>query len=606
MTPRHLITCRAARVLALVALTAALHGAGVARAQSITRGPYLQLGTSTSVTVRWRTDVATDSRAQYGASPMTLTTTVDDLTATTEHVVALGGLAADTRYYYSVGTTTGVLAGGDVDHTFLTAPVAGTAKPTRVWVIGDSGTADANAAAVRDAYDAFPGAGATDLWLMLGDNAYVFGTDVEYQAAVFDMYPSRLRSSVLWPTFGNHDNFSSSSLTQTGPYYDSFTLPKLGEAGGVASGTEAYYSFDYANIHFICLDSEESDRSPGGAMMSWLTLDLQAATAQWIIAFWHHPPYSKGSHNSDIELQLVDMRQNALPILEAYGVDLVLTGHSHSYERSFLLDGHYGVSTTLVASMLVDGGDGRTDGDGAYRKWSEAPITHEGAVYAVAGSSGQISGGTLDHPAMFVSLNELGSLVLDVDGPVLTARFLNSSGVVRDHFTIVKSDAVCDPTPRSGCRAAPRSLLKLHDRSPDDRDELVWKWLRGAATPVELGDPTVSADYGFCVYDQNGPVVTAQIAASASRWSAPDSRSFAYDDPSGNTRSITDVLLKGSVDTHTKLVVRGRGAKLQPAAGMLALPVVAQLVNSDSGVCWESRYNAAIANSGTVFKAKLP
>ena len=37
------------------------------------------------------------------------------------------------------------------------------------------------------------------------------------------------------------------------------------------------------------------------------------------------------------------MRQNALPILEADGVDLVLTGHSHSYERSFLLDGHYGV-----------------------------------------------------------------------------------------------------------------------------------------------------------------------------------------------------------------------------------------------------------------------
>ena len=42
-----------------------------------------------------------------------------------------------------------------------------------------------------------------------------------------------------------------------GPDYDIFTLPKQGEAGGVASGTEAYYSFDYANVHFVCLESSE-------------------------------------------------------------------------------------------------------------------------------------------------------------------------------------------------------------------------------------------------------------------------------------------------------------------------------------------------------------
>jgi PKD repeat protein len=162
----------------------------------------------------------------------------------------------------------------------------------------------------------------------------------------------------------------------------------------------------------------------------------------WVIAFWHHPPYTKGSHDSDTEGALIDMRQNALPILEAWGVDLVMTGHSHSYERSFLLDGHYGASGTLdpVANVL-DPGDGRDTqgGDGAYLKPGIVAAEHAGAVYAVAGSSGKISGGLLNHPAMFLSLNSLGSLVLDVSGNRLDAVFLDQGGAVRDEFTIVKT-----------------------------------------------------------------------------------------------------------------------------------------------------------------------
>ena len=55
-------------------------------------------------------------------------------------------------------------------------------------------------------------------------------------------------------------------------------------------------------------------------MLTWLGQDLAQNTADWLIAFFHHPPYSKGSHNSDTEGQLIDMRANALPILEDYGV----------------------------------------------------------------------------------------------------------------------------------------------------------------------------------------------------------------------------------------------------------------------------------------------
>ena len=224
-------------------------------AQTVRRGPYLQSGTPQSVVVRWRTDVPTASRVRYGASPGNLTSFTDDPAVTTEHVVRLSALSPGTRYSYSVGTPSMELAGNDTSTFFHTSPATGTARPTRVWVVGDSGTANANAAAVRAAYEAFTGARHTDLWLMLGDNAYPDGTDAEYQAAVFDMYPALLRQSVLWPTLGNHDGHTADSGAQTGPYYDIFTLPVNGEAGGLASGTEAYYSFDFGNVHFICLES---------------------------------------------------------------------------------------------------------------------------------------------------------------------------------------------------------------------------------------------------------------------------------------------------------------------------------------------------------------
>src|SRR5947207_8048779 len=421
--------------LALV-LALALGQSVLAATVSVKRGPYLQTGTPTSVTVRWRTDVSTDSCVRYGTSLSSLTGQTCASTSTTEHTVKLSSLSANTKYYYSIGTSAGSIA-GDSTYFFLTAPGTGTTKATRIWVLGDSGTNDSSARAVRDAYYNYTGSRHTDLWLMLGDNAYSDGTDSEYQTALFDTYPTMLRKSVLWPTFGNHDSHSADSSSQSGPYYDIFALPKSGEAGGVASGTKAYYSFNYANIHFVCLDSTDSNRSPSGAMLTWLKSDLAANTQQWLIAYWHHPPYSKGSHDSDSETELQQMRQYANPILESYGVDLVLGGHSHSYERSYLLDGHYGSSSTLTSSMIKDSGNGHDDGDGAYEK-PVALTPHKGAVYTVAGSSGHTSGGSLNHPAMYISLNVLGSLVLDIYGSRLDAKFLNSSGSVKDYFTIKK------------------------------------------------------------------------------------------------------------------------------------------------------------------------
>ena len=424
-------------LLAVAAGVLCAFGTGGAAAQTVERGPYLQLGTPDGIVVRWRTDVDTDSEVRYGTTQGSLGMSASDATLTTEHEISLAGLTPDTVYYYSVGTTTQVLAGDDADHFFLTSPVPGGVKATRIWVLGDSGSANADAEAVRDAYYGYTGPEHTDLWLMLGDNAYTDGTDLEYQAAVFDMYPEMLRKSVLWPTIGNHDIVDSDA--QTGAYFDIFTLPTSAEAGGLASGTEAYYSFDHANVHFICLDSWDTSRSPTGAMMTWLGNDVASTTQDWIVAFWHYPPYSKGAKDSDLSGRSIQMRENALPILEDAGVDLVLTGHSHNYERSFLIDGHYGLSGTFDPStMLLDGGDGRLDGDGAYGKPTAGLAPHEGAVHVVAGSSGKLASGPLDHPVMFWGAEILGSVVLDVDGNQLDLTFIDDAGVVRDYCTIIK------------------------------------------------------------------------------------------------------------------------------------------------------------------------
>lgn len=417
----------------------------VAVAQALLRSPYLQQGTPTSIVIRWRTDIASESRVSYGASPSDLSNTVTDPSLTTEHEATISGLMPATTYFYSVGTSSVTLAGGDNDHFFVTSPVVGTRQPIRIWVIGDPGWCAQSAqgcndaAAVRDAYLNFAGTDIADVWLLLGDNAYNSGTDAEYTQGFFDVYPAVMRNTVVWPSPGNHEFGASDSPTQSGPYYESFTMPTNGEAGGMASGTEAYYSFDVGNVHFIALDSHDTDRSVGGAMYNWLEADLMATIQDWVIAYWHHPPYSKGSHDSDAETRLIVMRERFVPLLEDFGVDIQLSGHSHSYERSMLIDGHYGTSATFDLDVhALDAGDGDPNGDGAYQKATLGPAPHEGAVYSVVGSSSRNSGGPLNHPIMVMGVDFEGSMVIDINGSHLDARWIDKNGTIVDHFQILK------------------------------------------------------------------------------------------------------------------------------------------------------------------------
>jgi|GEM_PF-603551 len=413
--------------------------AEVAATHSIIRGPYLQNASESAITVRWRTNSPTRGRVDYWAAEGAERFFMQEPVPTTEHSVRLSGLQVGSTYRYRI-------AGTDPTYQFRTLPAAHLAASTRIWIIGDSGTGNDNARAVYQAYREFTGDRPTDVWLMLGDNAYTHGTDQQFQNAVFNLYNPLLQNTCLWPTVGNHETFWSNkddnplTKNQADPYLAIFDMPTKGEAGGVPSGSELYYSFDYGRTHFICLDSQVSDRSQGGPMHDWLRADLARVSEQdydWVIAYWHHPPYTHGTHNSDKEQQHFDMRENFLPLLEASGVDLTFGGHSHTYERSILMNGHYGTSDTYdPAQHAVDAGNGRPEGDGSYRQGAHQK---RGTIHTVAGSSGKKGSFRADHlPFMVENLSVLASVVVDIEGRALHVTTLGSQGEILDSYTLLK------------------------------------------------------------------------------------------------------------------------------------------------------------------------
>lgn len=361
---------------------------------------------------------------------------------TFQYEVRIKDLEPNATYYYAVFDGEKRLTPEDATYRFTTHPNVGTTQPVRFWVLGDGGTGREPQAAVHQAVlktleqENHP----LDFWLHVGDMAYGVGRDMEFQSRFFESYDVTLRNKVCWPTMGNHEGHTSSGRTGIGPYYDAYVVPTRAESGGIASGTEAYYSFDYANIHFICLDSHDLDRRPGEPMARWLKADLEKARADWLIAFWHHPPYTKGSHDSDKEKDLIEMRQHIMPIIEQGGVDIVLTGHSHSYERSMLMDGAY-ATNTVAENVILDDGDGDPAGDGAYKK-SAGINPHEGTVQVVTGNAGQTLGRTGSLPVMRKIFIEHGSVLVDVRGDTLVARMINRDGVERDLFSVVKRGKV--------------------------------------------------------------------------------------------------------------------------------------------------------------------
>ncbi len=434
----------------------------------VTVGPYLQSPTTTSIKVMWRSNVAATSKVMYGTNPGNLTMTVTDNNSVTKHMVLITGLNPDTRYYYAIYNGNDFGAGADNEHYFRTFPVANDPGHIRLWAIGDFGKGNSKQQKVRDAYLNFDSV-ETDLWVWLGDNVYDDGLEQEYIDKVFDSvwgYKNVMRHLPFQATPGNHDytnisppQSSQPPLQHSGPYYDFVETYRNAEAGGIATGHELFYSFDYRNAHFVSLNSElgslfnASHDWIGANLISsftsspqtqWLNQDLQANNKLWTIVYFHQPPYTDGSHQSSnpIERYMKAMRENYCEIIEQYGADLVICGHSHVYERSYLVHGSYGDDAAITAFNYVQNTSGYDSANQAYTKYTNGPNPNLGTVYVVNGNSGSTTSSPgLNHPLMYSAYGCdtcIGSFIMDLDSNRLQGRHLDGYGNIRDDFTIYK------------------------------------------------------------------------------------------------------------------------------------------------------------------------
>jgi hypothetical protein len=387
----------------------------------VERQPYLQMPTQNSILIKWQSDISEIGCIEYGKDKK-----VCEDKASSYHHITLTNLTPSTRYMYKV-----ISPSMDIDNSgrYFTTLHDKEIEDQYIWVIGDSGKKGKRQTDVLNSMLHVKGDTELDMWLLLGDNAYRSGAQKQFNECLFEPYKELIKYLVPFALDGNHD-------ARRWAFYDVFEFPQNGESGGIASGSEKFYAIDDGNVHIVMLDSHDGDTSKNSAMASWLKKDLAQVNKPWIIAAFHHPPYSDGGHKSDNSYdsggRMKSMRENIIPILEEYGVDLVLSGHSHGYERSKLMHQHYGTSDTFNVQKHLLSRD-----DNHYCKNSQHS-SFDGTIYNVMGSSAKVDRASYKHPAMPYSYQSLGSLLLHVTPHTLQVDFIDDNATIKDSYIIDK------------------------------------------------------------------------------------------------------------------------------------------------------------------------
>ncbi|MBI2686288.1 MAG: metallophosphoesterase [Acidobacteria bacterium] len=231
-----------------------------------------------------------------------------------------------------------------------------------------------------------------------GDLAYPLGSFSNYESAYFGMNASRMASLVLFPTPGNHDYVGDSGAA----YLSSHAPP---DCNTPAEDEGRYYSYDWGDAHFVSLDSNLLPyEDAAGRMLAWLRRDLAATTKYWKIVYFHHPPYPTGHHRNDPFSAIA--RERVLSILERAGVQLVIGGHEHGYERT----------RPLRSGEIVDDGPSTT------------------YVITGGGGAGLQDLGFLPQTAIAIAQHHY--MRVDVEGAKLTGRAIDATGVELDRFQL--------------------------------------------------------------------------------------------------------------------------------------------------------------------------
>ena len=273
------------------------------------RGPYLQSVTTSTITIIWETGQPDQGAVVYGETEE-YEASVADPTVGVRHTVTLVELAPYTLYHYRVESDGAPLS---ADATFRTA--AGPDQSAFTFVVfGDTRTQHQVHQAVVDGIVARE----PDFVLHTGD-LVDNGWDIDQWNTFFEIERELMGHAPLFPALGNHESNSPR-------YYEYFHLP----------GNEGWYTFDYGNARFVCLQVDGfADFKSGSEQYVWLEERLAANTQPWLFVYFHVPPYGSVPPHSAAYAKVEDnARQTLPPLFERYGVDVVFNGHKHSYERN--------------------------------------------------------------------------------------------------------------------------------------------------------------------------------------------------------------------------------------------------------------------------------
>lgn len=393
----------------------------------VPRAPYSVLQTQDSITIKWNSPEFEVGSIEYGFFPDLLDKTLVDARKTKKHSITISGLNECTKYYYKVSSSS--MSIDNVDRSFKTLCKAKDSQ--RLWVIGDSGKAGDDQTKVYNAMLDYIGHdfNKLNMWVLLGNNAYMKGSQKQYNESFFKPYKELLKRYTPWAVIGNYD-------AKRWAFYNIFDFPTKGESGGVPSGSEKFYSLESGNLHLVMLDSEMYRVDKNSDLVLWLREDLKKNTKPWVVVALHTPPYTDGGQNSDSRSKFKKIRESLVPIFDEFGVDLVLSGDSHSYERSKLMVEHIGKSDSLGKHNIVQ------DAKSCYTK-SIKPTKNSGTIYQVCGSSSKLDHATLMHPALPFAYDQMGSLIIDITPTTLSSKFLSINGEILDEFIIKKESTPC-------------------------------------------------------------------------------------------------------------------------------------------------------------------
>ena len=329
--------------------------------------PYLQFGTQIGMTVMWETSKKSIGELRYGETSE-CTQSVKGSNPNTIHEVRIDGLKPGTQYFYQTISTP--LKGQEGNpivsevKTFQTD--AGEGAAFAFAIISDTqGNPEVAGALAQMAWEHRP-----NFLLLPGDLVSTGGVKSQWINEFFAGMEPLVSRVPFFPVLGNHEQNASN-------YYDYASLPE----------PEYYYTFHYGNAQFFMIDTNKKCGS-GSEQYVWLDKQLSDSNADWKFVCHHHPPYSSDENDyGNLWIQNKsrqgDLNARHLSALyDKYEVDVVWTGHIHSYERTWRIRGGKTVEKGGPIYMITGGGGGPLETPGPFRT-PFANLVRRGHHYAM-------------------------------------------------------------------------------------------------------------------------------------------------------------------------------------------------------------------------------